>query len=142
MKNVLKKFLRLLLVKIASAPIFTSVMSISVVGVGVFFYGIYAEIAGETALREQGGRAAVDAYLAAMQSNPIDSILEYVVTGLAGQLPSVGGNFQATGIAIVFIGSALALILIGMARLMLEVAKALQAARSYVEKSTFRPLSS
>ncbi len=80
----------------------------AVIGGVVAMYGIGLEVHGQSELLRQGGSAALDAYTTAMQSNPVDSVVEYTKLAFAGELPSFGGNTQGVGVAIAYVGPAVA----------------------------------
>lgn len=84
------------------------------IGAVAALYGVGLEVHGQSELLRQGGIAAVDAYNAAMQANPVDSAMQYVNLAFRGELPSFGGNAQGMGI-----GTAVAGPIIGSASVLL-----------------------
>jgi len=67
------------------------------IGVCAALYGIGLEVHGQGELLQHGGHMALEAYKAAMQAVPIDSMSEYVRLALAGEHRSFGGNEQGVG---------------------------------------------
>jgi len=76
------------------------------IGVCTTLYGVSLEVHGQGELLQHGGHLALEAYKAAMQAVPIDSISEYVRLAFAGEHRSFGGNQQGVGIAVATAGPA------------------------------------
>lgn len=102
--------------KLAKVDLRLAVAVPAVIGAVTAMYGIGMEFHGQQELLRQGGVAALDAYNAAMQANPIDSVSEYTRLAFKGELPSFGGNTQGIGISTAYIGPIVASAAVTLAR--------------------------
>lgn len=75
------------------------------VGAAVALVGVGQEAHGQLSLVEQGGVAALNAYAAMVQAEPVDGVYEYVSRAFGGDLPSFGGQLQGIGVATAYVGS-------------------------------------
>lgn len=85
--------------KINSCNIAHCILGLLFVGVVLILGGIIAEVHNEIELLKQSGDAFKN-YQTMLHATAINSMQQYVLTGILGQLPSAGGNLQACGIAI------------------------------------------
>lgn len=86
------------------------------IGVCTALYGVGLEVHGQGELLRHGGHMAVEAYKAAMQAVPVDSMTEYVRLAIAGEHRSFGGNEQGVGFAAATAGPAFATAAVLLAR--------------------------
>jgi hypothetical protein len=93
---------------VARVPLDFLVAAVGLIGVAVFTWGIFAEIAGEQQIRLLHGSHGVALYLASLKDHAVDNLFDYFHYGLYGTLPSFGGTLQARGILIAYAGSAVA----------------------------------
>ncbi len=84
---------------LASLNIAHSLLAILFVGLVLTVSGIMIECNYQANLLNQGGNA-LETYQAMMHTNAIDSVFQYMVTGIQFQLPSAAGNLQAIGLTI------------------------------------------
>lgn len=86
------------------------------IGVCTALYGVGLEVHGQGELLRHGGHMAFEAYKAAMQAVPVDSMSEYVRLAFAGEHRSFGGNEQGVGFAAATAGPAFATATVLLAR--------------------------
>lgn len=116
LKNKINSFFVAFCERLAKVDMRIAVVIPAAIGVIASMYGIWMELHGQGELLRQGGSMAVDAYINAMQINPIDSITEYVKLAFAGELPSFGGNAQGVGFATSVVGPVIAATSVLLAR--------------------------
>jgi hypothetical protein len=91
------------------------VVALTLFGAGLYCAGIYAETHHQMSLRARGGDDAVVQYRNALPEQGFGKA-SYVASGLRGDLDQIGANAQVAGMAIMYAGSGLILILSLIAR--------------------------
>ncbi|UDM18888.1 hypothetical protein [Vogesella sp. XCS3] len=99
---------------VAKADFKAAAMIPAAIGIATVMGGCAWEAHSQTELLMQGGSAALDAYKASLDLG-LD-MKEWLSAGVQGKLPSVGGNIQAAGFALTFLGSAMAVTTVGLAK--------------------------
>lgn len=101
---------------LAQIDLRTAVAVPAIIGVVTTMYGLGLDVHGQSQLLQEGGLQAVQAYKAAMQVAPVDSLLEYSKLAFEGKLPSFGGNAQGIGVTVSFVGPVIAAGAVTLAR--------------------------
>lgn len=104
-----------ILAAIASVKLLHAIGLVVMLGTAIVMCGVFLEVRGEANLNEAGGYAAIVKYRDSLAREPLEP-MQYLATGLRLKLKSFGGNQQAIGLLVTYLGTGLVIAFILSAR--------------------------